>query len=227
MKQLSWIRHEMRLQWKNGMYVVYIFVNLVYLFLLGYIPAEYKDMAIAVIIFSDPTFLGMLFVGGIFLLEKNQGIPAAIGISPLGGKGYILGKVISLLTISLITAYVLIVVNKGSNFNFLGVLLSVGLSGSIFTMIGIILGTYAKGTNSFLMLFSIMCLPLTLPVITYYNILPLAVLKCIPTYATLKLINEAIVGQQISVVDVIYLVIWLGITYKLTKQVVEKKIFVG
>ena len=101
MKKLKWIIHEIKMQWKNGLYILYILVNLFYILLLGYIPESFKEMVTTVLIISDPTFVGMIFAGGIFLLERNQGIPKAIGISPWGSIGYLLGKIISLVMIVL------------------------------------------------------------------------------------------------------------------------------
>ena len=84
MKILKWILHEMRLQWKNGLYAVYILIAFLYVFALGYVPEDYKEAVSIMLVVTDPTFVGLMFVGALLLLEKNQGIPKGIGVSPLG-----------------------------------------------------------------------------------------------------------------------------------------------
>ena len=165
MSTLKWVGHEIKLQWKNGLYVLYILINLFYILVLGYVPREYKELITTLLLLSDPTFLGMIFVGGILLLERNQGIPKGIGVSPLGSSGYIIGKVASLLVIAVVTG--LCIMKAGQmkiNFNRVAALI---MSGSLFTLIGIIIGSFAKGINHFMFLIAIVTIPFAVPLIAY------------------------------------------------------------
>lgn len=225
MKKLRWIMHEIKMQWKNGLYILYVLVNLFYILLLGYIPAQFKEIAATVLIISDPTFVGMIFAGGIFLLERNQGIPKAIGISPLGSIGYLLGKVISLVLIALLTSLCLM---KAGNIqiNIIS-MLSITVTSSVFTCIGLMVGAYAKGLNHFIYLLVIVSIPLALPLITYIFAPGFIGFICIPTYATIKLLRAN--GQHFIYLlgYSTYLMLWLIVTGIFTKKIIEEKVFVS
>lgn len=224
MKGLRWTWHEMKLQWKNGFYLVYLMVNIIYIFMLGYVPQEYKAFTTVLLVLSDPTFLGMIFVGGILLLEKNQGIPKGIGVSPLGSGGYILGKVGSLLVIAMITGISILLAGgiRPNGFILLGIM----LGGSLFTMVGIMLGSFARGINEFIGMMSVGSIIFSLPAISFYEIVPEWVFGWIPTYSILELLNSPGVMSVQIVGHSLYVLLWVWAVYKLTQQVVERWIFI-
>lgn len=187
MRKASWICHEMMLQCKNGLYVLYLFVACFYIVLMSYVPTGYKETVLSLIIFSDPTFLGMFFVGSIFLLEKTQGVPKAIGVSPLGVTSYLLGKVLSLLVISVGTTWIITLVSIGWKVNWVYLMGGVALSGSIFTLYGLILGTMMKNNNQFLIVIALVSMILALPLIYFYGIWDVKWLNFIPNYSAIAL----------------------------------------
>ena len=225
MKKLKWIIHEIKMQWKNGLYILYILVNLFYILLLGYIPESFKEMVTTVLIISDPTFVGMIFAGGIFLLERNQGIPKAIGISPLGSIGYLLGKIISLVMIALLTS--LCLMKAGGITVSASSILSIIVTSSIFTCIGLMVGAYAKSLNHFIYLLVIISIPLALPLITYIFAPSFIGLIWVPTYATIKRLGD-LDGRKMCLVGYsAYLMLWLIATGLLTKKIIDQKVFVS
>lgn len=218
-------KHEMRLQCKNGMYALYIVVNVIYIVLLSYVPTPYKELATTLVLLTDPTFLGMIFVGGILLLEKNQGVPKGIGITPLGSSGYIISKVASLLFISLILGTVIAIVTVGKQVNLLTLWIGLGLGASLFTLLGMMIGAYSKSSNQFLIFMSLVCIALAPPFLNYLGIWDIQIFKFIPTYSVVYLMDHAIKGEGVIWKDIIYLIACLGIVFKLTQQVVINRIF--
>lgn len=223
MKVWNWTWHEIKLQWMNGLYIIYLLVNLIYIFALGYVPQEYKALVTTLLILSDPTFLGMIFVGGILLLEKNQGIPKGIGISPLGSYGYVISKVISLLVIALVTS-ISLMVTGGIEITVTKVI-GILLGSSIFTMMGIIVGSYAEGTNHFIVLIVGVSSLLALPIFTFYLWRSFTVFNFMPIYAMIRLL-EGEEALQTVILSGLYLCIWLIGIGMITSKVVENKIFV-
>lgn len=226
MKNLNWIFHEGKLQMMNGLYGVYVVVNLVYIFLLGYVPKQFIDLASTLIILSDPTMLGMVFVGAFILLEKRSGVTSAIGTTPLGARGYILGKVVSMLVISVITSLVIAITYKGLKFNIPLLILTVGISSMVFTMLGIILGVYLKSMNQYILSIALTGIVLSLPLLYYFGV-SLSILKIIPTCIAANLIWGAITNVQVSIIGIIILVLWFGVLMLITDKIVEQKLFRG
>ncbi len=227
MMNLSWLTHEMRLQMKNGLYAIYILINLIYLFLLGYVPEAFKELTVSIIIFTDPTVLGMVFIGAFILLEKVGGVTDGIAVSPLGAEDYIKGKVFSMLFISLITSVVLAVAVKGIDFNIIGFMLILIISSMIFTMVGIIIAVYTKTINQYLMVSIGLNLIITVPLLDYFKLIKLPVSRIIPTYQMFSLIEKTIAGKSMIGLEIIVLLIWLISIYLLTKRQVSQKLFRG
>ncbi len=224
MKGWRWTLHEMKLQWKNGLYFIYILVTLLYILLLGYVPEAYKGEVAILLVVSDPTFLGMIFVGGILLLEKNQGIPKGIGISPLGSKGYIFSKVISLLVITLLTSICLMKVGYLSITFVKGVGLMLGAS--LFTLLGIIIGSFARNTNDFMFWVALFVIPFALPVLSFFFFKDFVILHFIPTYTLLELLSDIPLSLSEACLRLAYLGLWFGGTFVVTQKIVEERIFV-
>ncbi|WP_167958170.1 hypothetical protein [Anaerosporobacter faecicola] len=230
---LKWCEHEIRMQVKNGMYPVYIIVNLIYIFALGYVPDGWKETVAILLILSDPTFLGMIFVGGILLLEKNNSIPKGIGVSPIGSGGYILGKCFSLLLITAITANCILVAGKIPIR--LWKELAILLTALLFTMIGMILSTFSKSLNHFIALFIGATVIGVLPIVLGCYFPDQLLLKWIPTFALFRVLiqdgfqltsNIKVLTMGENLFFCLELVIWCVGTYVGTKHVIEKRLFV-
>lgn len=223
MRNLKWIFHEMRLQWKNGLYAVYILITFLYIFALGYAPKDYKEVVSILLVVTDPTFIGLMFVGALILLEKNQGIPKGIGVSPLGETGYIWGKVCSLLFVSLCTSVCLL---WAGNVNIrVHQIVGIVLSAGVFTLMGIIVGSCVRDINQFLIWSAAICIPLGVPVVIYYLGDFSNWLSIVPTYALLHLMHmkEADISMLI---DFGSLGLWAAGMYYLAKNRVREYIFI-
>jgi len=64
---------DIRFQIKHGFYLVYVIITIMYLIILSFLPENILSVALPVVVFSDPSVLGLFFIGGIILLEKGQG----------------------------------------------------------------------------------------------------------------------------------------------------------
>ena len=226
MRLLSWITHEVKLQMINGLYGVYVIVNLVYIFLLGYVPDKYVDLASTFIIFSDPTFIGLIFVGAFILLERRSGVIKGIGITPLGARGYVLGKVISMQIIAVATSLAIAIAYKGFKFNIVLLIITAGISSMVFTMIGIIASAYSMSMNQYLLIISLIGIVLILPIINFIGV-ELKVLNIIPTYNVVTLIWQAITNANVETINIIVIIAWVCGLMIITEKVVEKKLFRG
>ncbi len=227
MMNISWFKHEIRLQLKNGLYGIYILVNLIYLFLLGYVPEEFKNLAVSIIIFTDPTLLGMVFIGAFILLEKVSGVIGGIAVSPLGAADYIKGKVFSMLIISLITSLVLAGAVKGTNFNIQGFIFVIVLSSILFTLAGIIIAVYTKTINQYLIVITILGAITGIPLLDYFRWIEFPILRIIPTYQVFVLIERTIAGRSIMGWHMVLLIGWLIVFGLAAISSVDQKLFRG
>lgn len=148
MRKLRLIAWDMRFQLKYGFYFLYAVFTAVYLALLFALPEAWRYKAATVLIFTDPSAMGLFFMGAIVLLEKSQHTPSALAVSPVGAGAYIAAKVASLMLISLAVAAVLAL--AAGMPNILLTLVGTAVSSVVFTLIGIIIATESESLNSFI-----------------------------------------------------------------------------
>ena len=103
MNQLPFIKPlkgDIVFQFRQGFYLVYILITLFYMLILSQLPEAWLQIAVPIIAFSDPSVVGFIFVGGIILLEKEQGVIDYLSVTPLKIRDYILSKVTSLMILA-------------------------------------------------------------------------------------------------------------------------------
>ncbi len=162
---------DIQYQVKYGFYFLYTFISAIYVVILLVCPLEYRKIVASVIILTDPAMLGAFFIGGIWLLEKGEGLHSFWGISPLRPVEYVLSKAVSLALISTLAANAIAFAGLRENTNYL--LLSFGtfIGAMIFTLIGLLLASYARSVNHYML---IATLPLTVlltpPIVAAFGI---------------------------------------------------------
>lgn len=226
MRLLHAILADIRFQFKQGFYLVYVLITVMYLIILSFLPEDVLSVGLPLVVFSDPSVLGLFFIGGIIMFEKMQGILSVLVVSPLRTVEYILSKVISLAFVSVLAAFAITGFSQYSNVNWLLVFLSVVLTSGIFTLCGIMItagcntvNQYITKTVPYMLLFVLPCFSLLgFPYSDLFTI--------IPSVAALRLMLGAYMG--IPLYEAVGLTIYLvGMNYlflRWTIRVFENKI---
>lgn len=149
MRLCKLILWDIRFQIKYGFYFLYFVLTVAYIFILSVLPEVWQENIAAILIFSDPAALGLFFMGAIILLEKSQRVPCALAVSPIKVSEYVLSKIVSLGTVSIGVAFI-IAVSVGAK-NLCWVAVGTILSGTIFTLLGIIVATKISSLNQFVL----------------------------------------------------------------------------
>jgi hypothetical protein len=74
MRLLHAVLADIRFQIKQGFYLVYVVITAMYLIIMSFLPDDILAVALPLVVFSDPSVLGLFFIGGIILMEKGQGV---------------------------------------------------------------------------------------------------------------------------------------------------------
>lgn len=98
MKEL--LKIDIQLQWRHGFWLVYFVLSAIYAAVLLNLPAEKRLMVSLFLILNDTTVLGIVFVGALVLLEKQQAVIQSLFVTPLEPAQYIWSKTISLTLIA-------------------------------------------------------------------------------------------------------------------------------
>lgn len=93
---------DIRMQYKYGFYMLYLFFSIFYIAILFALPASWRQKAAYLLIFTDPAAMGLYFLGAIVLFEKSERVLNSIAVSPVKTYEYVLSKLFSLAAISTI-----------------------------------------------------------------------------------------------------------------------------
>lgn len=191
MRLMNTFKNDIRFQVKYGFYFLYAFFSAVYIVLLRMTPAEYKGIVGSLIVLTDPAMLGIFFIGGIWLLEKGEGLHRFWRISPLRPVEYVLGKSISLAALSTLSADLIVWLGMGKIHHVLYLSVGVFIGAVIFNLVGLIIATYARSVNHYMLIAILPSIFVSIPpLLTAFNITH-PVLEVFPGTALWHLIVNA------------------------------------
>lgn len=213
MRFLNALRNDIHFQIKYGFYFLYAFFSIVYIGVLMITPPEYKKMVASLIILTDPAMLGIFFIGGIWLLEKGEGLHGFWSVSPLRPIEYILSKAISLSILSTVSAGMIVLIGMGSMIHFVFMSFSVFLGAVVFNFIGLTVASYAHSVNHYM---KIVILPVVLlsipPILTAFGMTH-PILEVFPGTALWHIIANSIdIAKDINSWMFMNLIFWFGLS---------------
>lgn len=194
MRLLHAVWADIRFQFKQGFYLVYVLITITYLIILSFLPEEILSVGLPLVIFSDPSVLGLFFIGGIIMLEKMQGILSVLVVSPLRTTEYILSKVISLALVSILAAFAITGFSNYGSVNWLLIFFSTVLTSGIFTMCGIMITAGCDTVNQYMIKTVPYMLLFVLPCFSLIGFPYSDLFTIIPSVAALRLMIGAYTG---------------------------------
>lgn len=220
-------KYDIRFQFKQGFYLVYGILSLIYILILFNISHSVRTEVTAYLILSDTSIIGLTFVGALVLLEKQQNVLQSLFITPLKLSTYILGKMLSLSLISLLVSSVIGFIPGGMLQNWLWTLVAVILSSIFFTFLGLGISARVNSVNEYLAGTIIGGIILGAPVALFFICPEISVV--FPINATIDLMITKPGVQTIKgiIADVSVLICWniLGFIfafYQFKKYVIER-----
>ena len=152
MRLIGAIKADIRFQYKQGVYGIYIFLIILYSILISIIPKDVRSIAVPLIVLTDPTIVGFFFMGGVIMLEKAQGVLEYLTITPLKPSEYILSKVISFAIIGEIAGFLISFISYQGKINFILMFITILLSSIFFSLIGFLPSLRSITINQYFLL---------------------------------------------------------------------------
>lgn len=150
MRFVALVRGDIRFQFKYGFYLLYGIFALMYIAVLQLLPEEWKGYVAVLMVFSDPTMLGLFFMGAILQFEKEEHTLHSIIVSPVKVQEYVLAKLCSLAVISTLVALLLAkvggILDHPMRFG-----LAIVFGSCLFSALGLMLATKTHTLNQFLL----------------------------------------------------------------------------
>lgn len=224
-RTLAAFKADLIFQAKQGFLVVYLAVAVLYIIILSQLSDKILAYVVPIIIFSDPSVLGLIFIGGILMLEKEQGITSSLAVTPLRFYEYIVSKIVSLGILSLIIGLVVSLASYSASANYLIIIIVLLLVSMFFTLLGYIIAQSCSSVNQFIMRAAPLIALFIVPCFSLIGFKWSEVFLIIPSVAALKLMIGAYVGIDplFALAITLYLIVWDFILIKIAKRTYDKK----
>ncbi len=188
---LSLLRWDFVQQYRQKFWLMGGFATLMYIIMLAFIPQEYINLWIPVVLASDTLSLGFLFIAGAMFLEKTQGSVYAFAVTPVATSTWIISKIISL-TVFCTTLACIIVLFIAEDVNWLRVVLALSLNAVFYNLLGFILAAPFRNINNFAVTTLIVTAISGIPVLWHFGILDHPLLWVIPSYPAIILLSGSL-----------------------------------
>lgn len=208
------IKKDILYQMKYGFYLLYFFMTVIYIGILLLLPEHFKEIGASIIILADPAMLGFFFIGGIWLLEKGEGVHKFYSISPLKPIEYILSKAFSLSIISTFSALGILLLSANTTVDYPLMLFTVFTGSMTFTLFGLSIATFARSVNNYMLISVPVEILIVLPPILNAFGIRHAILGILPGTILLKAISTSIKtsGSVLLPNCLISMILWLGVS---------------
>lgn len=218
---------DIKFQWKHGFFLIYGIVSFIYLIILSQLPHSVLDYALPIIVFSDPSILGLFFIGGMVLLEKEQGVLQLLAVTPLTIKEYIISKICSLMLIALMASLLITVMSTYKSVNYFVLILGIVFTSAFFTLVGIMISTKAKNVNAFFLYMLPWSVLLIVPCVFYILYPHLKILLLLPSVSGLSLVFGAIPIWKTTFIEIIFAFVYMTVInyflFKIATSIFHKK----
>jgi len=144
------IKYDILFQMKQGFYLIYAILTAIYLLILFYLPNSVRMEVTAYLILSDTSVMGLMFVGALVLLEKQQNVLQSLFVTPLKLDDYLWSKVLSLTVIAIMVSSAIGFLPGGMLANWPATLIAVTLSSFFFTFLGLGIAARVNTLNQYL-----------------------------------------------------------------------------
>ncbi len=207
-------KYDVMFQIKQGFYLIYAIVTVLYLVILFSIPDSVRTELTAYLIISDTSIIGLTFMGALVLLEKQQGVLLSLFLTPVKLSSYLIAKAVSLTLIALITSFVIGFVPGGLTHNWPATIASVGLNSLFFSFLALGISARVDSLNDYLAGIMLGGLIMCLPIALYFFVPVLSLF--FPINAAIDLLFVSINNQSLSLIllDVVVLIVWNIFAYR-------------
>jgi len=219
-------KSEIRLQWRQGFWLVYFLVSLLYIIVLFNVSRESRMMVSLIMILTDTTMLGVLFMGALVLLEKQQSVIHSLFVTPLKPSHYLWSKTLSLSLIAVVMSIlVYLPVWEFSSYTLL-LLLSVAITSATFAMLGLGLAAGVDSINQYFSVQILVSILLCLPVVPYLLLEQHPLFLFLPYIASLDIMLGALDTHPAwrMVADLFFMSGWGVLAFLYAKRRINRKL---
>ena len=218
MRLLNLVKGDIRFQFKYGFYLLFFIFSFIYIVSIQVLPVSLRETVSSILIFTDPTALGLVFMGAIIHFEISEKTINSLCISPISPIEYLLSKMLSIALLSTISGLLIGIFTQTIN-NYIGFIIGVFFGSLIFSAIGLILAFKTSSMNQFVLSIIPTMILVILPGVAYIIALDSFWYLVHPGIA----VSELIMNGSNTIFAFVSLVFWLWIITLLALRIVKSR----
>lgn len=218
------MKWDVRLQWRNGFYYAAIVIVVVFLLIFSQISVDYLSWIMPCLLLSNMMIGTFYFIGGLVLLEKDEGSLVARITTPLRPAEYLVAKVATLTMLSLLESTLIVIAAAGFQVNWLFLLVGVTGTAVFFCLAGFITVVRYNSINVYLLPSILYVMIVSLPLGFYLADWQHWLLYLHPVQAMLTLVTG---GWQplpwwLTAYCLIYSLVWIAVLARLSLRAFQR-----
>ncbi len=225
MRLVNALKSDITFQYRQGFYWIYLFLTLIYMVIMTKLPdGSIKAYGVMLVVFSDPSLIGLFFIGGIVMLEKVQGVIKYLGVTPLASWEYLLSKALSLSLVSLAAGLAITMATYSGPVNFGLLIPGIFLTSTFFTLYGFMISATTRTINQYLVKVVPYMLLIILPCLSFFMKSDPVIFDLFPSVSGLRLIQGAFFGMAAGrvLLDVCFLLLATGLMFFIAQRTYSK-----
>ena len=210
------LKKEIILQWRQGFWLVYFVFTAIYVTVLLSLPEKNRMLVSLILILTDTTMLGVIFIGALVLLEKQQAVIQSLFVTPLEPTQYIWSKTISLSLIAICMSILVYLPVWQFNIYTLLLVACIAFTAATFVMLGLGVAARVDTINQYFGVQMGVSMLLILPVLPYMLLEQHPIFLFLPYVASLDLMLGARDPLPLwrILLDIVLLVAWGYVAYR-------------
>lgn len=201
---LTLLRHDVRLQFRNGIYFAYGFVILTYAGILFWLAPYLPDWMPGLVILTDPAVVGFFFLGALMMLEKAEDVRTGLAVTPISAADYFWAKTLPL-TIMAVIAVAVIGLFLHAETNHLMLAATVVLTSVCFLGVGVPTALHFKTVTSYLVGSAAYMVPIMAPILLAFGDQMPGWATLIPTASQMRLVLVATSARDGSAAELTWM----------------------
>jgi fluoroquinolone transport system permease protein len=212
------LRWDVTLQARNGFYWASAFLVIVFgalLLSISDVIHEQSALWVPAVILTNLQITTFFFVGGLMLLEKDEGTLSALAVSPLSPAGYLTLRIVGLTVLAAADTFAVVWLGFGAVGTWPLIVAGTTALGVIYTAFGVVIAARYDSVNALLLPASVVILMLMLPLLPHFGLGAAGLFILHPLEPALTLLRGAY--QPLTGGDMVFAVTgslaWSAITF--------------
>ena len=177
----SLLRWETTVQFRQGIFYAAAFVAALFSLIIYWIPEAGIEPVLVSILFFDLSVFGILFMPGLYYLEKGDRVLEGLVVTPLRVWEYLSAKIFVLSMAALAVGVAVTLIVYGVELNWLWFVVGMLAMSYPLSLLGFVIATRYNGINEYLVPAAFFLGVIQVPLLTYFDIVPPPVLYLLPS----------------------------------------------